>query len=60
METLERPINSVEDLVKQTEVKYGAMKGGSTAAFFEKSTNEVFQKVYTFMSGPEEEEVAHN
>ena len=29
------PIESVEDLARQTEIKYGVVKGGSTQAFFE-------------------------
>ena len=31
VETLERPIESVEDLAKQNEIWYGAVSGGSTA-----------------------------
>lgn len=34
VERMESPIGSVEDLAKQTKIKYGALKGGSTAAFF--------------------------
>ena len=51
VETLERPIESVEDLAKQDEIWYGAMEGGSTAGFFEKSNNDVYQRVWSFMSG---------
>ena len=51
VETLERPIESVEDLVNQDEIWYGAMNGGSTAKFFEKSNNPDYQKVWQFMSG---------
>ena len=51
VETLERPIESVEDLAKQNEIWYGAMEGGSTAGFFEKSNNDVYQRVWSFMSG---------
>ena len=29
------PIESVEDLAKQTEIRYGLMKSGSTQEFFE-------------------------
>ena len=28
------PINSAEDLIKQTEIRFGALEGGSTSAFF--------------------------
>lgn len=31
----EGSIESAEDLSKQTKIKYGVVKGGSTAAFFE-------------------------
>ena len=30
-------IDSAEDLAKQTKIKYGAVKGGSTSSFFEVS-----------------------
>ena len=51
VETLERPIESVEDLVAQNEILYGAMSDGSTAGFFQNSNNEVYRKVWQFMSG---------
>jgi len=34
MEKIDTPIKGVEDLAKQTKIKYGAMEGGSTATFF--------------------------
>lgn len=36
--TVERMVNSVEsveDLARQTEIKYGVLRGGSTQAFFD-------------------------
>ena len=51
VETLERPIESVEDLAAQSEIWYGAMKDGSTAGFFEKSNNDIYQRLWSFMSG---------
>jgi len=57
VETLESPIDSVEDLVAQDEIRYGAVKGGSTALFFENSTSEVYQKAWQFMSGVHKSEV---
>ena len=51
VETLERPIESVEDLAAQEEIWYGAVNGGSTAGFFENSNNDVYQKLWQFMSG---------
>lgn len=29
------PVESVEDLAKQTKIKYGVVRGGATQAFFE-------------------------
>lgn len=34
VERMDSPIESAEDLAKQTKIKYGALRGGSTAAFF--------------------------
>ena len=34
IERMETPINSVEDLAKQTKIKYGCLKSGSTNSFF--------------------------
>ena len=52
VETLERPIESVDDLAAKTgEIKYGAVAGGSTAGFFKKSSQEIYQKMYAYMSG---------
>lgn len=39
VERMDSPIESAEDLAKQTKIKYGALKGGSTAAFFRVSTS---------------------
>ncbi|CAB4060563.1 GRIN [Lepeophtheirus salmonis] len=41
IERLESPINSATDLASQSKIRYGAVSSGSTAAFFESSTNEV-------------------
>ena len=57
VETLERPIESVEDLAAQSDIWYGAVRGGSTYSFFEKSDDEVYQKLATFMSGIHQGEV---
>ena len=51
VETLERPIESVEALAAQQEIWYGALEGGSTAGFFENSNNDVYQTLWQFMSG---------
>ena len=57
VETLERPIESVEDLAAQNDIWYGAVRGGSTYSFFEKSEDEIYQKLAAFMSGIHQEEV---
>merc|ERR1711974_264510 len=41
--------NSVEDLAKQSKIKYGCLRSGSTNAFFEDATEEVFQKLHRVM-----------
>lgn len=38
VERMDSPIESAEDLAKQTKIKYGALRGGSTAAFFRVNT----------------------
>jgi len=55
--TLERPIESVDDLAKQNEIWYGAVSGGSTAGFFAKSTNNVYMILNQFMTGVHQSEV---
>lgn len=34
VERMDSPIESAEDLAKQTKIKYGALQGGTTASFF--------------------------
>lgn len=34
VDRMNTPINSVEDLAKQTKIQYGSLKGGSTYSFF--------------------------
>ncbi|KAK3097411.1 hypothetical protein FSP39_009413 [Pinctada imbricata] len=43
------PIESAEDLAKQTKIKYGTLENGSTQKFFEQSQFPTFQKMYSFM-----------
>ena len=57
VETLERPIESVEDLAAQSEIWYGAVNGGSTYGFFKKSNEEVYKKIHSFMTGVHQAEV---
>jgi hypothetical protein len=39
VERMVSPIESAEDLVKQTEIQYGAVEGGSTKEFFSVKIN---------------------
>jgi len=43
------PVNSAEDLSKQTKIKYGTYCCGSTNAFFKGSTIPTYQKINAFM-----------
>ena len=40
---LESPIKSAEDLAKQTKIKYGAVHGGATSAFFKVMAKENYK-----------------
>uniref|UniRef100_A0A914GTZ2 Glutamate receptor 1 n=1 Tax=Globodera rostochiensis TaxID=31243 RepID=A0A914GTZ2_GLORO len=42
-------IESVDDLAKQTKIKYGIQAGGSTAQFFEFSSVQMYQRMWRFM-----------
>ncbi|XP_043218998.1 glutamate receptor ionotropic, kainate 2-like isoform X2 [Amphibalanus amphitrite] len=46
---METPIKSAEDLAKQTTIKYGAKKTGSTKYFFRDSSKELYRRMYNFM-----------
>ncbi|KAL7057809.1 hypothetical protein AAHC03_016425 [Spirometra sp. Aus1] len=50
VDTTKSPIESVEDLVAQTKIKYGTLKSGSSHDFFKTSKIPVFQKMWNFMS----------
>uniref|UniRef100_A0A4W6DCS7 Glutamate receptor n=1 Tax=Lates calcarifer TaxID=8187 RepID=A0A4W6DCS7_LATCA len=43
------PIESAEDLAKQTEIAYGTLDGGSTKEFFRRSKIAVFEKMWSYM-----------
>lgn len=49
VETLEKPIESAEDLAAQTEIKYGTLRGGSTMRFFQDSKMQPFTTMWDFM-----------
>ncbi|BHF69063.1 hypothetical protein SprV_0301210400 [Sparganum proliferum] len=50
VERMKAPIEDVNDLAKQTKIKYGTRDGGSSAAFFEKSNVSTYQRMWQFMS----------
>uniref|UniRef100_A0A8D3ABM8 Glutamate receptor n=1 Tax=Scophthalmus maximus TaxID=52904 RepID=A0A8D3ABM8_SCOMX len=43
------PIESAEDLAKQTEIAYGTLDAGSTKEFFRRSKIAVFEKMWSYM-----------
>ncbi|CAF4044374.1 unnamed protein product [Rotaria sordida] len=49
IEKLVPPVETVEELAKQTDIRYGTLKGGSTMAFFNKSTLTTFKRMWDFM-----------
>ncbi|XP_072890586.1 glutamate receptor ionotropic, kainate 3 isoform X2 [Hemitrygon akajei] len=50
VERMESPIESADDLAKQTKIEYGAVKDGATMTFFKKSKISTFEKMWAFMS----------
>ncbi|XP_030887323.1 glutamate receptor ionotropic, kainate 3 isoform X2 [Leptonychotes weddellii] len=50
VERMESPIDSADDLAKQTKIEYGAVKDGATMTFFKKSKISTFEKMWAFMS----------
>ncbi|VDD75947.1 unnamed protein product [Mesocestoides corti] len=50
VERMKVPIEDVNDLAKQTQIKYGTRRGGSSAAFFSKSNQSIYQRMWQFMS----------
>jgi len=57
VETLERPIEQAKDLLNQDVIKYGAVRGGSTAGFFERSSVDEYARLWKSMSGIDRSEV---
>ncbi|GMT18942.1 hypothetical protein PFISCL1PPCAC_10239, partial [Pristionchus fissidentatus] len=49
LEKMQAPIESVEDLAKQTKIKYGIQAGGSTAQFFRHSSVQIYQRMWRYM-----------
>ncbi|ESO06204.1 hypothetical protein HELRODRAFT_64965, partial [Helobdella robusta] len=49
-ERMQSPIESADDLAKQTEIKYGSVDSGSTKDFFKTSSISVYERMWAFMS----------
>lgn len=49
MERMDATINSAEDLAKQSKIKYGSVKGGSTMKFFQESNFSTYQRMWAAM-----------
>uniref|UniRef100_A0A673HUX7 Glutamate receptor n=1 Tax=Sinocyclocheilus rhinocerous TaxID=307959 RepID=A0A673HUX7_9TELE len=50
VERMDSPIDSADDLAKQTRIEYGAVRDGSTMTFFKKSKISTYEKMWAFMS----------
>uniref|UniRef100_A0A674ND23 Glutamate receptor n=1 Tax=Takifugu rubripes TaxID=31033 RepID=A0A674ND23_TAKRU len=50
VERMDAPIDSADDLAKQTRIEYGAVRDGSTMTFFKKSKISTYEKMWAFMS----------
>lgn len=46
---MQSPIESAEDLSKQTKIDYGCKDGGSTQAFFASSNHSTYRRMWNFM-----------
>ncbi|KAM8974881.1 glutamate receptor 1 isoform 1-T1 [Pelodytes ibericus] len=53
VERMVSPIESADDLAKQTEITYGTLDSGSTKEFFKRSKIAVFEKMWTYMRSAE-------
>lgn len=49
MSRMDATIENVEDLAKQSKIKYGVLEGGSTYAFFRDSNFSIYQKMWAAM-----------
>lgn len=49
VDKMDTVFKNVEDLAKQTKIKYGCIEGGSTLSFFEHSNYSTYQKMYASM-----------
>ncbi|XP_064610198.1 glutamate receptor-like isoform X2 [Liolophura sinensis] len=50
IENMLTPIDSADDLVKQTKIQYGIQEGGSSEQFFKNTKVSVYKKMWDYMS----------
>ncbi|XP_041759595.2 glutamate receptor ionotropic, kainate 3 [Coregonus clupeaformis] len=50
VERMVSPVDSADDIAKQTKIEYGVVKDGATMSFFKKSKVSTFEKMWAFMS----------
>ncbi|KAK0131484.1 Glutamate receptor ionotropic, kainate 3 [Merluccius polli] len=50
IERMDSPVESADDIAKQTRIDYGVVKDGATMTFFKKSKVSTFEKMWAFMS----------
>uniref|UniRef100_A0A914ZLG1 Uncharacterized protein n=1 Tax=Parascaris univalens TaxID=6257 RepID=A0A914ZLG1_PARUN len=48
-ERLRQPLTNAEDLLRQSQIKYGILSGGSTQRFFENTTNPIYRRMWNIM-----------
>ncbi|CAF0851429.1 unnamed protein product [Adineta ricciae] len=60
VERMVTPIESVEDLARQTEIKYGVLRGGATQHFFDKSDVKTYQRMWAYMQQSDDVLVSSN
>ncbi|XP_078401653.1 glutamate receptor 4 isoform X7 [Cetorhinus maximus] len=53
VERMVSPIESAEDLSKQTEIAYGTLDSGSTKEFFRRSKIAIYEKMWAYMKSAE-------
>lgn len=57
VERMDSPIESADDLAKQTKIKYGALRGGSTAAFFRVK---IFPQLFSIIIKNKKNDIRYN
>ncbi|KAM8847353.1 glutamate receptor ionotropic, kainate 3 isoform X2 [Synchiropus splendidus] len=50
VERMDSPVDSADDIAKQTKIEYGVVKDGATMTFFKRSKVSTFEKMWAFMS----------